>query len=90
MNRIEYLLLRLQHNAQMDPDLQLCLKLIRDYKEEIARLNNEREQLENKQRTSREAGENNNPEPKRPKTKGLRAWLQGGSDRTSSEDQSNV
>jgi len=90
MNRVEYLLLRLKHNAQMDPDLQLCLKLIRDYKEEIRRLNNEREQLENKQRIDREAGKSNNTEPKRPKVKGLRAWLQGGSDRTSSEDTGNV
>jgi hypothetical protein len=90
MNRVEYLLLKLQLNIPMDNDLRLCLKLIKDYKAEIQRLENEREQLTNKQGTNREIRENNNPEPKRSKVKGLREGIQGGSDRTSSEDTGNV
>lgn len=90
MNRVEFLLLRLQHNAIIDPDLQLCLKLIRDYKEEIKKLHDEREQLTNKQRIDRETRESDNTDSKRPKAKGLRAWLQGGSDRVNSENSDNV
>lgn len=90
MNRIDNLLLQLKLNLPLDPDLKLCLKLIKDYKEELKRLNNEREQFENKQGTNRKTGENNNLEPKRSKVKGLREGIQGWSDRTSSEDQNNV
>jgi hypothetical protein len=94
MNRLEYLLLRLDHNLIADPDLNLVLKILKDKNKEIAELKeslaNASRESENKSGTNITSGENNNTEPKRPKTKGLRERLQSWAGGTNPENKSNV
>lgn len=63
MNRIELLLKKWKAGSIRDPDLSLCLSYINGIK-------NER-RTENIERTDSVSGEDDNPKPKRLKTKGL-------------------
>lgn len=94
MNRLEYLLLRLDHNLIADPDLNLVLKILKDKNKEIKELKesleNASRESENKPRVNIISGKDNNTEPKRSKTKGLREGLQSWAGGTNPENKSNV
>ena len=63
MNKLEILLKRWKEGSIKDPDLSLCLSFINGIK-------NER-RTENIERADPVSGEDDNPKPKRPKSKGL-------------------
>lgn len=88
MNRLEILMKKWKEGVHMNPDLHLCLKVIDNLTRELHEAT--KRESENKQRVSGDAGESNNPEPKRSKAKGLRTWFQGGSGGISQQDKNSL
>jgi len=88
MTKLDILMKRWKEGVPMNPDLLLCLKVIDNLTRALHEERNRKPT--NKQGINREAGESNNTGTQRSKTKGLRAWFQGGSDGTSEQNKDSL
>jgi hypothetical protein len=82
MNRLNLLMLRWKAGSIKDPDLSLALKYIHSITQDVTN--------ENRSRVDSAPREDNSSDPSGPKSKRLRQRVQGGSDRSAEQDQSNV